>query len=103
MNIKLIVFSVVVAGVGFGAVFYWENKKPTTNPPLTADSSTPPGSVTPFEHEMLAKGYVRNHDDHRWYPLWESIDDNGCTTYGGALDVTFKCRTPLTGGIPEEK
>jgi len=52
---------------------------------------------------MLAKGYVRNHDDNRWYPLWESIDDNGCTTYGGALDVTFKCRTPLTGGIPDEK
>jgi hypothetical protein len=103
MNIKSILFLVVIAGVGFGAVFYWEiNKKTPDHPPLV-ESSSSPDSITPFDHQMLTKGYVRNHDDHRWYPLWESIDDNGCTTYGGALDVTFKCRTPLTGGIPEEK
>ena len=103
MNIKLILFSIAVTVIGFGAVFYWEIKKQAPNPPPSVDSSPLSGSITPFEHQMLAKGYVRNHDDNRWYPLWESIDDNGCTTYGGALDVTFKCRTPLTGGIPDEK
>jgi len=89
MNIKLILFSVVVAGVAFIAVFYWKATRPLPDP------------ITPFQHEMLAKGYVRNHDDHRWYPRWQSYTNNGCVIYGTALDATFKCRTPLSGGIPD--
>ena len=103
MNIKLILFSAFLAVVGFGAVFYWEIKKQAPNPPPSVDSSALSGSITPFEHQMLAKGYSRDHVTHRWYPAWESYTNNGCAVYGSPLDATFICRTPLTDGIPDEK
>jgi hypothetical protein len=103
MNIKLILFLVAVAGVGFGAVFYWEIKKQAPNPPPILYSYLPPTPITPFDRQMLAKGYIRDHVTHRWYSIWESAENNGCVEYGTPLETTFKCRTPLTNGIPDEK
>lgn len=104
MNPRLILFFVVVAAIGFGGVLYWETKKAAPNPlQPNAESSSPPDSTTPFERQMLAKGYIRDHVTHRWYSIWESAENNGCVEYGTPLDTTFKCRTPLTDGIPDEK
>jgi hypothetical protein len=100
MSFRSILPFIVLALLAFIGVYYWETIKPGPHAVMPSSGTDP---ITPFQHQMLAKGYVRNHDDHNWYPLWESIDNNGCTTYGGALDVTFKCRTPLTGGVPENK
>ncbi len=92
MNLKrLIICFILVAVVVFAGVFYWEATKPV------------PDSITAFQHKMLAKGYSRDHVTHRWYPAWESYTNNGCTVYGSPLDATFICRTPLTGGIPDEE
>jgi hypothetical protein len=105
MNFKLILFSIVLAGVGFGAVFYWEIKKQAPNPPPPTVNSSLVAStpITSFERQMLAKGYIRDHATHRWYSIWESAENNGCVEYGTPLETTFKCRTPLTDGIPDEK
>jgi hypothetical protein len=92
MNLKrLILFSIFVALIAFAGVSYWELTKPVPDP------------VTPFQQQMLAKGYVRDHATHRWYPRWESYTNNGCVLYGTALDTTFNCRTPLSDGVMDEK
>jgi hypothetical protein len=105
MNIKLILFSVVLAVVGFGAVFYWElNKGPPDRPPLV-ESSSSPDAITPFEQKMLKGGYSRDHQTHRWYSRYEAYADNGCAIYGPPWDATFNCRTPLTPneGVPDQQ
>jgi hypothetical protein len=92
MNLKrLILFSIFVALIAFAGVSYWELTKPVSDP------------ITPFQHQMLAKGYSRDHLTHRWYPAWESYTNNGCAVYGSPLNATFICRTPLSDGIADEK
>jgi hypothetical protein len=92
MNLKrIILFSIFVALIAFAGVSYWELTKPVPDP------------VTSFQHQMLAKGYIRDHTTHRWYSIWESADNNGCVEYGTPLETTFNCRTPLSGGIPDQK
>jgi hypothetical protein len=105
MNIKLILFLVVIAAVGFGAVFYWEIKKQAPNPTPTLYSYLPPTPITPFEQKMLKGGYSRDHQTHRWYSRYEAYADNGCAIYGPPWDATFNCRTPLTPneGVPDQQ
>jgi len=94
MNIKLIVFLLVLIVVGFVGVWSFEqwDSKPFQSP-----------AITPFQHQMLLQGYSRDHLTHRWYNASEAYTNNGCVVYGSPLNATFNCRTPLTDGIPDEK
>ena len=76
MNLKrLILFSIFVALIAFAGVSYWELTKPVPDP------------VTPFQHQMLAKGYSPRPRDPSLVPqLGELHEQRMCVLYGTPLE-----------------
>jgi len=102
MNRRLILFFVLLVAIGFFGVWSFER----WDRPLIPQQSFPlvpqESSLTPFQRKMFAQGYDRDRVTHRWYNASEAYTNNGCITYNPSLETDFRCRTPLTGGIPDE-
>jgi hypothetical protein len=63
-----------------------------------------PPSYSDFQRKMMASGYIRNKEDHRWYSIMGSWRDHRCQSAGPPLEATFYlCQSPLTGGIADQK
>ena len=102
MNIKLILFLLVLVVAGFVGVWSFERWDRPLIPQQSSSWVPQQGSLTPFQRKMFAQGYDRDRVTHRWYNAWEAYTNNGCITYNPSLETDFRCRTPLTGGIPDE-
>jgi hypothetical protein len=106
MKLKLIlafVGLVILAFVGVWSFEKWD-AKPFVNVGHESEApNTASSGITPFQRQMFKQGYARDHVTHRWFPIWEAYTNNGCAEYGTPLETTFNCRTPLTGGVPDEK
>jgi hypothetical protein len=102
MNLKRLFTCLIFAAVvAFASVWSFErwDAKPSLGPITSSQSA----DFTAFQRQMFKRGYARDHVTHRWYPIWESYTNNGCAEYGSPLETTFDCRTPLSGGIPDEE
>jgi hypothetical protein len=77
------------------AVTYWQTSRSTI-------PAAPP-QMTPSQYKMVLQGYVRDHATHQWISRFVAMDQ-GCTMSGTVIETTFNnCRTPLTGGIPDQE
>jgi hypothetical protein len=87
----LILAAIVIPSV----VTYWQTTRPTI-------AAAPP-QLTPSQYKMVLQGYVRDHATHQWISRFVARDQ-GCTISGTVTEATFNnCRTPLSGGIPDQE
>jgi hypothetical protein len=100
----VILLSLILAAIVIpAAVTYWRHWK--EDQAFQRTLMVPADALTPFQKQLVQEGYIRDHATHRWYQASEVIADRCVVTLidGTAADAIFNCRTPLTGGIPDQE
>jgi hypothetical protein len=92
----VILLGLILAAIVIPAVVtYWQTTRPTI-------AAAPP-QLTPSQYKMVLQGYVRDHATHQWISRFVARDQ-GCTISGTVTEATFNnCRTPVSGGIPDQE